>query len=85
MPNLLWVSDITPRCAPLYSPCSWICLFEWTPRGLVTDAYSRKIVGWALEDSLGAIGPIAALKMAIIEYKSHLHTNLIHHCAGSPV
>lgn len=28
MPNLLWVSDITPRGAPLHSNCAWICLPE---------------------------------------------------------
>lgn len=46
---------------------------------LITDAYSRKIVGWALEDSLGAIGPVSALKMAIKDNKGHFCTNLIHH------
>lgn len=69
MPNLLWVSDIT------YIPI----VRGFVYLSLITDAYSRKIVGWALEDSLGAIGPVAALKMAIKENKSHLCTNLIHH------
>ena len=69
MPNLLWVSDIT------YIPI----IRGFVYLSLITDAYSRKIVGWALEDSLGAIGPVAALKMAIKENKSHLRTNLIHH------
>ena len=32
---------------------------------LLTDAYSRKIVGWALEDSLEMSGPIKALNMAL--------------------
>lgn len=32
---------------------------------LLTDAYSRKIVGWSLEDSLEMSGPIKALKMAL--------------------
>lgn len=32
---------------------------------LLTDAYSRKIVGWSLEDSLEMFGPIKALKMAL--------------------
>lgn len=85
MHNLLWVSDITPRGAPIHPHWEWICLFVRTPRGLITDAYSRKIVGWALEDSLGAIGPVSALKMAIKDNKGRLCVGLIHHCAGSPV
>lgn len=32
---------------------------------LLTDGYSRKIVSWALEDSLEMLGPIKALKMAL--------------------
>lgn len=32
---------------------------------LLTDANSRKIVGWSLEDSLEMSGPIKALKMAL--------------------
>lgn len=44
---------------------------------LLTDAYSRKIVGWNLSNSLGIDGGLSALKMAI------KHTNhpegLIHH------
>ncbi|GKG72195.1 hypothetical protein CE91St1_13380 [Parabacteroides goldsteinii] len=32
---------------------------------LLTDGYLRKIVSWALEDSLEMLGPIKALKMAL--------------------
>ncbi len=68
MPNLLWVSDIT-----------YILIGRgFVYLSLITDAYSRKIVGWALEDSLGAIGPVTALKMAIKENKSRLCADLIH-------
>lgn len=51
----LWVSDIT-----------WIELCQGSSYlSLVTDAYSRKIVGFHLSEQLTAAGPIAALEMAI--------------------
>lgn len=67
--NLLWVSDIT---------------YLLIGRGfgylsLITDAYSRKIVGWALDESLQATGPIAALKMALKTVKGCPPSGLIHH------
>jgi putative transposase len=52
----LWVSDITyihlPKKRAAYL-------------GLVTDAYSRKIVGFCMHRDLSADGPVAALKMAL--------------------
>jgi putative transposase len=54
-PNQLWVSDITYiRLSTGFAYLS-----------LVTDAYSRKIVGFNLCERLWAKGCIAALKMAI--------------------
>jgi putative transposase len=54
-PNLLWVSDIT-----------YIILDEsFSYLSLITDAYSRKIVGFYLAETLEAIGCINALRMAI--------------------
>ena len=54
-PNLLWVSDIT-----------YITLEEdFAYLSLITDAYSRKIVGFYLAETLEAIGCINALQMAI--------------------
>jgi transposase InsO family protein len=51
----LWVSDITH-----------IALCEDDGfLSLVTDAYSRKIVGFHLSDRLSAVGPVEALKMAV--------------------
>ena len=44
---------------------------------LLTDAYSRKIVGWALEDSLEMSGPIKALNMALETLPPG--SDLIHH------
>lgn len=67
-PEQVWVSDITyigERNKHQYL-------------SLITDAYSKKIVGFDLSDSLGAEGSIRALKMAIKnrEYKKR---KLIHH------
>lgn len=89
-PNKLWVSDITARAAPLFAVSKGICLFKRPPRGMITDAYSRKIVagppgGWSLHESLQVEGPLAALKMALAANKRQLNKDLIHHCAGSPV
>ncbi|WP_460980093.1 IS3 family transposase, partial [Spirosoma knui] len=68
-PNCLWVSDIT---------------YILIGRGfgylsLITDAYSRKIVGWHLDESLQASGSVAALKMALHTNKGQLRAELIHH------
>jgi len=45
---------------------------------LVTDAYSRKIVGFHLSEQLTAAGPVAALEMAILSYGDNV-TGMIHH------
>ena len=66
--NQLWVSDITYiQVGPYFSYLS-----------LVTDAYSHKIVGWKLLDTLEARGPVEALKMALAQRKDPEKT-LIHH------
>ena len=54
--NQLWVSDIT-----------YIRLTagRFGYLSLVTDAYSRKIVGFHISDNLQAEGPVAALQMAL--------------------
>ena len=54
-PNQLWVSDIT-----------YITLEnDFTYLSLITDAYSRKIVGFYLSETLSADGCIKALQMAL--------------------
>jgi putative transposase len=66
-PNQLWVSDIT-----------YIHLEDgFAYLSLITDAYSRKIVGFYLSKDLSARGPLNALKMAI-KTNDHI-TGLIHH------
>jgi len=67
-PNQLWVSDIT-----------YIRLVdEFSYLSLVTDAYSRKIVGYCLYPTLHKEGPVAAVKMAL-EGLPVNSDNLIHH------
>ena len=46
---------------------------------LVTDAYSRKIVGWRLSASLGALFTLDALRMAIAQTGKDNLEGLIHH------
>lgn len=66
-PEEVWVSDLTYIRLE-----KGFCFLS-----MITDAYSRKIVGYDLSDSLAMDGAIRALKMAIgaREYK----TQLIHH------
>ena len=45
---------------------------------LVTDAYSKKIMGYNVSDSLAAEGAIAALEMAV-ENRKYGKKSLIHH------
>ena len=68
-PNQLWVSDIT--YVDLDEGCCYL--------HLVTDAYSHKIVGWVLADSLMAIFTLQALMMAIEQAGGGDLTGLIHH------
>ena len=66
--NQVWVSDIT--------------YWRWRDRFLyvclITDAYSRKIVGYELSDNLEAINNLRALNMAIQNQCEPLN-GLIHH------
>jgi putative transposase len=68
-PNKLWVADITY----IIVGKGFAYLF------LITDAYSRKIVGYQLSPSLEADGGIAALKMALSEVNWQERIGLIHH------
>lgn len=54
-PHQAWVCDITY----VRTKKGFVYLF------LITDAYSRKIVGWQLSDSLGLEGALQSLGMAI--------------------
>jgi putative transposase len=66
-PNELWVADITY----LRTRSGFVYL------SLLTDAYSRKIVGWHLSNSLAIEGALRTLKMAIKQ--AAVTRNIIHH------
>lgn len=82
-PNQVWVSDIT-----YIRTISGFCYLA-----LITDMYSRKIVGYDLSDSLELAGCVRALKKALkqsgkrtpqvhhsdrgIQYCSNLYTNIL--------
>lgn len=68
-PNMVWVSDIT-----YVETEEGVCYLS-----LVTDAYSRKIVGWALGDTLAKEHPLRALSMAFEDMEWIPGTTLIHH------
>lgn len=67
-PEQVWVSDITyvgRRENPIYL-------------ALITDAYSKKIVGFNVSNSLSVTGSLKALDMAL-KSRSHQEQPLIHH------
>lgn len=75
-PNQVWVSDIT------YIPF-------WTDRdkngysfcylSLITDYYTKEIIGWSVGDTLEAKYPKEALEMALSRLPVGVPNNLIHH------
>jgi transposase InsO family protein len=66
-PNRIWLADITY----VETDQGWLYL------AAVMDLYSRRIVGWAMEDHLRAELPLAALGMAISAKRPG--AGLIHH------
>lgn len=67
-PNHLWVSDITY----INTDKGFLYLY------LITDAYSRKIIGWQLSDNLESDNAILALYMAISQLPAN-SGEIIHH------
>jgi len=67
-PHQLWVGDITY----ILTEQGFVYLY------LITDAYSRKIVGWELADNLDAINAIGALKRSLRQLPKEVK-DLIHH------
>jgi transposase InsO family protein len=68
-PNQVWVSDITY----LTLTSGFVYL------SLITDAYSRKIVGWSVHESLQTHGPLEALAKALEGLNGKGEIDLIHH------
>ena len=75
-PNQLWVSDITYMA---------ICLnavsgeYDFCYLSLVTDCYTKEIVGWCVGETLEAKFAIKALEMALGRLESKPAESLIHH------
>ncbi|MGA7884630.1 MAG: IS3 family transposase [Acidobacteriaceae bacterium] len=67
-PNRLWVADITY----VYLAEAFVYL------AVVLDAFSRKVVGWALENHLTATLALGALEMALRD-RAIVAGELIHH------
>jgi putative transposase len=70
--NQLWVTDITyVRLQDKKGEFAYLTL--------ITDAYSRKIVGWCLFKSLSTQGCLNALKQALTTLTKAETSDLIHH------
>lgn len=67
-PNHLWVSDITY----IKTAAGFVYLY------LITDAYSRKIVGWHLSQTMEAQNALEALYMALSQLPANIK-EIIHH------
>lgn len=67
--NQLWVSDIT----------YWKVKEKYTYISLVTDAYSRKIIGYHLAQTLEGVETMKALQMAISTLPANIDRTLWHH------
>jgi putative transposase len=66
-PNVLWIADVT-----------YLRTWEgWLYLAAVQDAYSRRIVGWAMADHVRAELVVDALKMAVARRRPD--AGLIHH------
>ncbi len=68
-PDEIWVSDIT-----YIETEEGVCYLS-----LITDAYSHKIVGWALGPTLETTYPLEALRMALATIDGETAHRLIHH------
>ena len=67
-PEQLWVSDITYIRVQN----------QWGYLSLITDAFSRKVMGYCFRPDMLALGPIAALQMAL-DNRCYSGQGLTHH------
>lgn len=70
-PNELWVSDITYVWVKKEE--KFLYLF------LITDAYSRKIIGWSINETLETKNALGALKMALLQRQNQPLGRTVHH------
>ena len=73
-PNQLWVSDITYITIWLPDDSYVFCYLS-----LVTDAYTKEIIGYCVGDTLGSCYTVEALEMAIGRIGGIEANGLIHH------
>jgi transposase InsO family protein len=66
-PDQLWVTDIT------YARTGE----GWLYLAVVLDCFSRRVVGWAMQDNLGSELTLAAMRMALLQRQPR--PGLIHH------
>ncbi len=79
-PNLLKEKEITAPSQVWVSDITYLALTSgFVYLSLITDAYSRKIVGWSVHESLQTQGPLAALAKALDKLDGKGKKNLIHH------
>lgn len=76
-PNQLWVSDIT----------YWRINKDFLYISFITDAYSRKIVGYNVAENLLSLESVKALKMALenterTEYLYHHSDRSLQYCSN---
>lgn len=67
--NQLWVSDIT----------YWKIQNEYVYISFITDAFSRKIVGYNVAPTLEAVESVSSLRMAFSALGAESHLQLTHH------
>jgi putative transposase len=78
-PNLIKELEVTGPEQLLVSDITYIQLKkQWGYLSLVTDAYSKKIMGWAFRTDLGTQGCLDALAMALSN-RVYPQKRLIHH------
>ncbi|MCX6217369.1 MAG: IS3 family transposase [Spirosoma sp.] len=68
-PNQVWVADIT----------YWLTEAGYLYISLITDAYSHRIVGFAVAENLEAVHSRRALEMALKQITKRMGPHLIHH------
>ena len=68
-PNQKWLADITY----LDTDTGWLYL------AVILDAFSRRVIGWALADHLRTELVDEALRMALTQRQPPMHSGLIHH------
>ena len=75
-PNQLWVSDITYMVVYLNAETGE---YDFCYLSLVTDYYTKEIIGWCVGETLEAKFAIEALNMALERLGGNLATDLTHH------